>query len=34
MIKDRDQFGAEAAMRNHVYASAREVLTEPSDRVG
>lgn len=34
MIKDRDHFGAEAANRNHVYASAREVLTEPSDRVG
>lgn len=34
MIKDHDHFGAEAAMRNHVYASAREALTEPSDRVG
>ena len=28
MIRDKDHFGAEAAMRNHVYASAREVLTD------
>jgi DNA-binding GntR family transcriptional regulator len=28
MIKSKDHFGAEAAMRNHVYASAREVLTD------
>ncbi|NKX55718.1 GntR family transcriptional regulator [Arthrobacter sp. E918] len=27
MIKAKDHFGAEAAMRNHVYASSREVLT-------
>ncbi|PRA03316.1 GntR family transcriptional regulator [Arthrobacter sp. MYb211] len=26
MIQDKDHFGAEAAMRNHVYASARELL--------
>jgi DNA-binding GntR family transcriptional regulator len=28
MIRDKDHFGAEAAMRNHVHASAREVLTD------
>lgn len=28
MIRNKDHFGAEAAMRNHVYASAREVLTD------
>ena len=28
MIRDKDHFGAEAAMRNHVYASAREVLAD------
>ncbi|WP_432264413.1 GntR family transcriptional regulator [Arthrobacter crystallopoietes] len=32
MIKDKDHFGAEAAMRNHVYASSREVLTDSRDR--
>ncbi|WP_043847287.1 GntR family transcriptional regulator [Crystallibacter crystallopoietes] len=32
MIKDKDHFGAEAAMRNHVYASSREVLTDSRTR--
>lgn len=32
MIKDKDHFGAESAMRNHVYASSREVLTDSRDR--
>lgn len=28
MIRSKDAFGAESTMRNHVYASAREVLTD------
>jgi DNA-binding GntR family transcriptional regulator len=31
MIQDKDHFGAEAAMRNHVYASARELLGSSRD---
>lgn len=34
MIRDKDHFGAEAAMRNHVYASAREVLTDSRTAAG
>ncbi|GAA1176137.1 GntR family transcriptional regulator [Nesterenkonia xinjiangensis] len=29
MIRAKDHFAAESAMRNHVYASVREVLTDP-----
>ena len=29
MIRAKDHFAAEAAMRNHVYTSVREVLTDP-----
>ena len=28
MIRAKDHFGAEAAMRNHVYASSRELLSD------
>ncbi|WP_417218064.1 GntR family transcriptional regulator [Arthrobacter sp.] len=34
MIRAKDAFGAESTMRNHVYASAREVLTDSRTAYG